>query len=173
MDWKDVGEVVGKIAPGVGALFGPLGAGLGAIVSAALGVENTPDAVAQAIKTDPDAAVKLQQILSDERVKIQDLQFQAFAAQLNSANATIAAVNATMQAETKAEHWASWMWRPYIGFVTGTMVFGCYFVLPLMKVPVPMVPTDVWWMLGGILGIASWFRGKAQADPGNPAPVRG
>ncbi|PMY13752.1 hypothetical protein C1X42_32665, partial [Pseudomonas sp. FW305-BF8] len=82
-------------------------------------------------------------------------------------------VNDTMQAETKGEHWPTYTWRPFNGFVVGIMAFGCYFVLPLCKLPVPSIPTEVWLMFGGILGVASWFRGKAQQaqaemTPGEP-----
>ena len=35
------------------------------------------------------------------------------------------------------------------------------------------VPDTVWLMLGGILGVASYFRGKAQADPNIPTDNRG
>jgi len=42
-----------------------------------------------------------------------------------------------------------------------------------MKIPVPAVPESVWLMLGGILGVASWFRGRMQADPNTKTDNRG
>lgn len=177
MDWKDLAATVAKSAPMMGGILGgPVGAAVGAVgsmIASALGVAPTPDAVSQALTVNPDAAVKLAQIEKDRQVELQTLLVQATANQLAADTATIQAVNATMQAETRAEHWASWLWRPFLGFLTGIMIFGCYFVLPLLKLPVPAVPESVWLLLASILGVASFFRGKAQADPANPAAVRG
>jgi hypothetical protein len=62
------------------------------------------------------------------------------------------------------EHWMKWAWRPFLAFTFGFLVFAIYVGLPLSKVPVPVVPTEVWLAFGGVLGPASWFRGKMQAD---------
>lgn len=174
MNWKDITGLVGNVAPMLGTLVaGPAGGAVGSIISSALGCANTPDDVKVALATNPDAAVKLAQIEKDRAVELQQLLVQSENNRLAADTSAIAAVNQTMIAETKAEHWASWMWRPYMGFVTGTMIFGCYFVLPLAKIPSPVIPSEVWLFLGSVLGVASYFRGKAQADPANPAPTRG
>ena len=166
MDWKDVAGIVGKFAPLAGTLIGgPAGAALGALVSAALGVENTPDAIHAAIATDPTAALKLAQFESDNNIKLQAMMF-AHADNLVAADTqAVLAVNATMQVEAKSDHWPTYGWRPFCGFVFGIMFLGVYFVLPLARVPVPEVPTEAWLAMGGVLGVASFFRGKAQADP--------
>lgn len=177
MEWKDIAATVAKSAPMLGGLLGgPAGAAVGAVgsmIASALGVSSTPDAVSQALTVNPDAAVKLADIERQRQVDLQQLVVQAANNQLQAEAAVVATVNATMQTETKSEHWASWLWRPFLGFVTGVMIFGCYFVLPLLKVPVPAVPESVWMLLASILGVASWFRGKAQADPANSAPIHG
>lgn len=177
MDWKDAAAAVAKSAPILGGILGgPVGAAVGAvsaIVASALGVAPTPDAVSQALQVNPDAAVKLAQIEKDRQVELQTLAVQQATAQIAADMSSINAINATMQAETKAEHWASWLWRPFCGFVFGISFFGVYFVLPLMNIQAPVIPTEAWASMGAILGVASWFRGKAQADPRNPAPVRG
>lgn len=174
-DWKDVASLVGRTAPILGTLLGgpvSVAAGIGALISSALGTGASPDEVAQALQTNPDAAVKLKQIEKDRQVDLQGLLVQHAANQLAAETAQIQAVNATMQVETKAEHWWSSGWRPYIGFAFGTYIVSL-FVLPLFgKTPV-VLTTDIVLAIGGILGVASWFRGKAQADPMNPAPVRG
>lgn len=166
MDWKDIAGTVAKSAPMLGGLLGgPIGAGVGAIgslIASALGVGNTPDEVSQALAVNPDAAVKLKEIESRRQVDLQALVIQAEATRLAAETASLAAVNATMQAEAKAEHWPTYTWRPFCGFVAGSMIFGCYFVLPLLKLPVPAVPESAWLMLTAILGVASFFRGKAQ-----------
>lgn len=177
MDWKDIASTVAKNAPMIGGLIGgPPGAALGAVssmIASALGVPCTPDAISAAISSDPDAGIKLAQIEKDRQVELQTLVAQTASAQIAADTATILAVNATMQAETRSEHWASWCWRPFCGFIFGTTFFGVYFVLPLLHILPPMIPMEAWVSLGSILGVASWFRGKAQADPANPAQVHG
>ena len=78
-----------------------------------------------------------------------------------------------MQAESKAEHWPTYAWRPFIGFLFGLMTVCIYFVLPLLKFPVPSIPSEVWMAYGAVMGVASWFRGKMQADPNIPTDNRG
>jgi hypothetical protein len=174
IDWKKVAPILGTIAPVLGTLVGgPAGGAVGALVASALGVGGTPDEVAAAIKTDPEAAVKLKQLEVTRQVELQGLLVQAESARLAAETAAVVAVNATMQAETTAEHWPSYAWRPFVGFVFGTMFLGVYFVLPLAGIPVPVVPTEAWMAIGAVLGVASWFRGKAQADPNNSMSNRG
>ena len=166
MDWKDIAATVGKFAPLAGTLIGgPAGAALGALVSAALGVSNTPDAIQAAIATDPGAALKLAQFESDNQVKLQAMMFAHADNVIASETQVILAVNATMQGEAKSDHWPTYSWRPFVGFVFGAMFLGVYFVLPMAHLPVPVVPTEAWLSIGGVLGVASFFRGKAQADP--------
>lgn len=174
MDWKEIAALVGKSAPILGTLLtGPAGAAVavGGMIASALGTGNTPDEVAVALTSNPDAAVKLKEIEKQRQVELQALAVQHAANELSADTARIQAVNSTMQAEAAAEHWPTYSWRPFCGFVFGVTFFGVYFVLPLMKLPVPAVPFEAWAALGAILGVASWFRGKAQADPTNPIPA--
>lgn len=173
MNWKDIAPTLGSIAPILGTLLGgPAGAAVGGLVASALGTGASPDEVSQAIATNPDAAVKLKQIEKDRQVELQGLLVQHAANQMANETQQLQSVNQTMQVETKAEHWWSSGWRPYIGFAFGTYIVSL-FALPLFgKTPV-VLSTDITLAIGGILGVASWFRGKAQADPLNPALVRG
>jgi len=175
MDWKDLAGTVGKVAPLLGTLLtGPVGSAIavGGMIASALGTGNSPDEVATAL-TNPDSLVKLKQIEADRQVKLQELATDQAKTELVSAAQVVLSVNQTMQAETVANHWPTYSWRPFIGFITGGMVLGIYFVLPLLKLPVPVVPSEVWLMLGGILGIASFFRGKMQASAEVPSDNRG
>ena len=61
----------------------------------------------------------------------------------------------------------------FIGFEFGILTLGVYFVLPLCKIPVPTIPTEVWMAFGAILGVASWYRGRMQADPNIPTNSKG
>ena len=61
--WDKIKDVVGSVAPVAGSLLaGPAGGAVGSMLASALGVDNTPDAVAAAIKSDPQAAVKIREI---------------------------------------------------------------------------------------------------------------
>lgn len=174
LTWKDIAADVGLAAPVLGGLIGgPAGAAVGSIVASTLGTANSPDAVKVALATNPDAAVKLAEIEKDKTLGLQGLVVQAEQNRLAQDTQTISTVNATMQAEAKSDHWPTYTWRPFCGFVFGIMFGGTYFVLPLCHVPVPQVPTEAWFAMGGILGVASWFRGKAQASPDVPADSRG
>jgi hypothetical protein len=174
MDWTDIAKDVAAAAPLLGSLVGgPAGGAIGGLIASALGTDHSPDAVKQALAVNPEAAVKLRQIEAEQGVALQGLAVQQAANGLAADTARLQAVNATMQAEAGAEHWPTYTWRPFIGFVAGVMVFGVYFVLPLVHVAVPPVPETVWLMLGGILGVASFFRGKMQADPDVPTINRG
>jgi alkylated DNA nucleotide flippase Atl1 len=163
MNWKDLAEKVGAFAPMLGGLLGgPAGAGIGSLIAATLGVGATPSEVSQALATSPDAAVKLRQIEADQRVQLEGLAVQAESNRLAAETAELASVNATMQAEAKSEHWAQWSWRPFCGYIFGIVFFGVYFVLPLAKLAVPVVPTEAWIAIGAVLGVASWHRGQMQ-----------
>lgn len=172
MDWKDLKGVVATSAPVLGTLLGgPAGGAVGALIASALGVRDTPDEVASAIAVDPTIAVKLRQIEKDRQIELQTLLVQAESHRLTQETAALVAVNETMQVEAQSNHWPSYSWRPFIGFIFGATFFGVYFVLPLCRMPVPHIPPEAWLSIGAILGVASWFRGKAQADPTNPMPA--
>lgn len=174
MEWRDLAGIVGKTAPLLGSLLGgPAGGAVGAIVAAALGTGGTPDAVSQALTVNPDAAVKLAEVEASKAVQLQTLVIQAEQARLVAATTEIQAVNATMVAEAEAEHWPTYSWRPFCGFVFGFMFLGVYFVLPLAKLPVPVVPTEAWLAIGAILGVASWHRGAMQNNPSIPTVNKG
>ncbi len=168
-------DVVKSVLPWLGtALGGPLGGMAAEAVGTALGLsDKSIDAVKNTLSgmTAQDMLL-LKQADYDFQVKMQTLGFDSVykLAELESRN--VEAVNKTMQAEAAAEHWPSYSWRPYNGFLFGTTIFGCYFLLPLFKIPPPVIPEFVWIAWGGILGIASYFRGKAQADPAIPPPIQ-
>lgn len=189
MDWKDLTAKVASAAPILGTLLsGPGGAAVGALIASVLGTKADPEAVAAAL-SDPATAAKLKEIEAKRQVDLQGLVVASETARLQAQSADIAAVNATMQAETRAEHWPSYTWRPFIGFALGVNVIASTLLVLMVYVPimfgydraaaVATLPT----VLGAlaaigattlpVIGVASWFRGKAQADPDNPAQTRG
>lgn len=83
MNWKNISKIVGKAAPLLGtALGGPAGAAIGSMVANALGVENTPDAVAEAVKNNPEAVLKLKEFELQNEQHIRDYTFKVLDAEL-------------------------------------------------------------------------------------------
>lgn len=190
MDWKDIAATVGKTAPLLGTLLGgPAGAAVGGIIASVLGTGNSADEVSAALATNPDAAVKLKQIEADRQTKLADIAVDQAKAEIAGVVQASQAVNQTMQAEAASEHWPTYSWRPFIGYVFGAMgatlgitVAACYLGVMFFGAkpePLATLPTMLGAMIGvmgvmsPILGIASWFRGKMQADPNIPTDNRG
>ena len=168
MDWLKA------LAPTAATLLGGPLAGMAVkFLADKLGVpEATTEAVSAAmtdLNTTPEGRIKLAEI--DAALRAHALDVGADLEKLAVQNASD--INKTMQVEAVAEHWPSYGWRPFIGFCFGTAWIGNYFILPLLKIPSTPIPSEAWLAIGGILGVASWFRGKAQADQTNPMPTRG
>ena len=76
-------------------------------------------------------------------------------------------VNATMQAESKSEHWLQWSWRPlgaYIlyGLLIHNYVLASYFAkFGLTQVAIPM---EVWYIFLALLGVSAYTRGQVQVE---------
>lgn len=190
MDWKDIQADIAAAAPVLGTLVGgPAGTAIGSLIAAALGTPNDAAAVQAELKANPDAAVKLKQIQSDQAVRLQELLVSAENNRLVAETAAVASVNTTMQTEAKADHWPTYSWRPYCGFSFGTLALMAGLTVVVAYVGVMFFRVDAAVlsylpaMLGAlaavlatispVLGIASWFRGKAQADPRIPTDNRG
>lgn len=169
---------VGPIATmAVKFLAGKLGvpeATQGAVIDAIASASESPEGRVRLAELD----VELKKHLSDNGVRL---------AELSVSNAKD--INETMRAEVAAEHWPSYSWRPAIGFsiainvvLTTLTVFVAYAGVMMGKVD-PKTLEFIPAMLGamsalliapaGIVGVASYFRGKAQADPANAAEIRG
>ena len=81
------------------------------------------------------------------------------------------AVNNTMQAESKSEHWPQWSWRPFNGFMFGITIFMNYGFPPIVNMFQPEaalspadIPSDVFMAWGAVLGVTSWHRGVAKRE---------
>lgn len=168
MDWKALGQQLAGIGLPLlgGALLGPGGASVGALIASSLNiVDATPESIAEVIASSAPAAAGG---VNDALYRLRQLETQHEAFLVKAAYdadvMVIQAVNTTMQAESKSEHWAQWGWRPYVGFCFGTAWIGTYFILPLAQQPVPVIPTEAWLAIGAVLGVASWWRGKAKVE---------
>lgn len=115
--------------------------GLGTAVKEAVG----------AFKADPTKTMEFEAAIAQATMK-----FQAD---------TLTAVNATMQAEAKSEHWMQWAWRPTFGFTACAILFNNYILLPyLVKFGAVsiVVPAEVWIMIMAVLGVAAWQRSMTK-----------
>lgn len=137
----------------------------------------TGDEAVKALQADPSLVLQYRQA-----VLAQEVQFEQMAVQ-NASD-----INATMRAEVAAEHWPSYGWRPAIGFAVALSILACSITVVAAYVAAMLTgQTKALEFLPGmlaamagvigvaspILGIASWFRGKMQADPSIPTVNRG
>jgi len=113
--------------------------GLGEAVKEAVG----------AFKADPTKALEFEAAIEQAAMKY--------------AGEALASVNATMQAESKSEHWMQWAWRPFFGFTGAAILINNYILLPYLVhfgVVVITVPAEVWIMIMAVLGVAAYTRGR-------------
>ena len=97
--------------------------------------------------------------------------------ELEASKSIIDSVNATMQAEAKSEGWGTRNWRPYWGFISGTVygVVGIVLSIAIIKLAwadpdklfaqLPMIIgafATYFSIAGAVLGITAWHRGKKQ-----------
>lgn len=171
-----------QFAPMLAGLFGgdKAEAVAGKVVEIAQAVtgQPTPDAALKAIQADPNLAMQFQKAVLDNKLELEKL-----------AVANAADVNKTMQAEAGAEHWPTYIWRPMIGMAVALNVASCSITVMVAYISVmfangkPEMLAYIPGMLGAmaavvgvvmpVLGIASWFRGRMQADPNIPTINRG
>lgn len=132
-----------------------------------------------AINADPALGLQFRQAMLAQETAIDQLAVQ------NAAD-----VNKSLQVEAAAEHWPTYSWRPAIGFATAlTLTLVAIVVLiayggvilanrnPAALAYIPGMIGAVAALLGAgampVLGIASWYRGKMQADPSIPTINKG
>lgn len=125
-----------------------------------------------------------------EELKVHDQEFQVKMAmlgydqvyRLEQLNAQASSdINKTMQAEAAAEHWPTYSWRPAIGFAVAFNLTAASIIVIIAYIfkadLVPQIPAMLTALAGlnatalPVLGIASYFRGKAQADPAIQTPL--
>ena len=108
--WDSIKDTVGSVAPIAGSLLGgPAGSAVGSMIASALGVSNTPDAVAAAIKSDPQAAIKIRQIEANLEKTRLEVRGQA------------------IQAEATGESWLQRNWRPLTMIWFSILLGGYWF----------------------------------------------
>lgn len=92
MNWSDIGNVVGRAAPAIGALLGgPAGAAVGSLVASTLGVDPTPESVEAALGGSPEALAKVRELEINAKVQLQQLAVSAEQNRLSAEAAQYAA----------------------------------------------------------------------------------
>jgi len=141
-----------------------------------------PDAALKAIQADPARAVEFQRAIAEKEIELAKIDADVLKAQYGVELQASQAVNETMRAEAASEHWPTYAWRPFIGFVFGLNLLiaslvtaGVYIGVMFGATGATAAMATLPQMIGAlgavngaalpILGIASWFRGKMQADP--------
>jgi hypothetical protein len=173
----DATSLIKSVLPYLGtALGGPLGGGLAAFAASKLGIPgSTVTAVTDSLTQmlgNPDEVLKLKELEIASREHLAQMGYDSLE-KITVANLQAQIeINKTMQAEAASDHWPTYGWRPFIGFSFGFYI-NAQWVLPIFKIaPVELSPTIIM-AIGGILGVASYFRGKMQADPAIPTDNRG
>ena len=195
--WADVIKDVAPVA--VSTLAGPAGPVVDLALSAlgnALGIDSPTQqkiqVALQAGQLTGDQKIALQS--ADNMLKYQLAQIAGETKRVGTeANVDIIkAINGTMVAEAASDHWPTYTWRPFIGFcfgilamLVGLLTFAVYAGVMFKQytgmdqgliTTLPAMITSMIGVLGimsPILGIASYFRGKAQADPNVNTDNRG
>lgn len=140
--------------------------------------KTTGDESIKALQADPNLVLQYRKAVLDQEVTFQSLAVQ------NASD-----INKTMQAESAAEHWPTYSWRPSIGFsialnvlLTSLTVMVAYIGVMFFQVNaivLSYIPAMIAAMAAllaapsGIVGVASWHRGKMQANPDIPTVNKG
>lgn len=141
---------------------------------------DTPDAALAAMQRDPDVALQFQRVIADREIELARIDADVLKAQFGVELQAVQAVNATMQAEAKSEHWPQYSWRPFVGFCFGALalVTGGTAALAYLSVMFfgsdPAMLAHLPGLLGAeaavmatmspVVGVASWHRGRMQVQ---------
>ncbi|HDR9062180.1 TPA: hypothetical protein QDB03_003815 [Burkholderia vietnamiensis] len=147
-------------------------------VAQAVTGQSAPDAALAALQADPNLAMQFQIAVLEQQAQLAQIAADVTKAELAADAANTLAINQTMQVEAKADHWPTYSWRPFVGFCFAIAWIGDYLLLPILHgynsaIVVPVVPPEAWLAIGGVLGVASFFRGRMQADPRVASDNRG
>lgn len=151
--------------------------------------QSAPDAALAAIQADPNLSMQFQKAVLDQQVQLAQIATDEAKAELAADQANTAAINQTIQTEAKADHWPTYSWRPFVGFCFGLLGLTSGLTVAVAYLGVMFfsangaILAQLPGMLGAeaavmatmapVLGIASYFRGKMQANPTTATDNRG
>jgi hypothetical protein len=168
MDPLSIALGLAKIVPGVVGFFSGDKAGQKAekvigLAKQITGIDDPQEAI-NAIHANPELQVKMRELTNNLII-----------AEIQEETKQLQAVNATMQAEAKSEHWMQWSWRPYNGFMFGTTLFFNYAFPPIVNMFIAAfgeestkmlaagsIPEFVFVAWASVLGVTSWHRGMQK-----------
>lgn len=158
MNLKDLAKSLAGIGLPLlgGAVGGPAGAVVGKSIAAALGLgaDSTPEQTAAALGN----------VSGEQLVALRALETDLSKAQLQAETSLVETVNKTLQTEAMGGSWLQRNHHAIESLATVALVWAVYFVLPLAKIPVPIIPETAWLTLGAILGVTAWMRGQANVQ---------
>jgi hypothetical protein len=138
----------------------------------ATGIDDPAEAVS-ALEKDPALALEFQQSMMVHTLKMSQEQTRK-----------LQVVNATMQAESKSEHWPQYSWRPFNGFTFATTLFMNYGFPPIANMFIVLfgaddaphlvpgsIPEFVFMAWASVLGVATYHRGKAKIQDGGESAI--
>lgn len=167
-------EVIKTVLPWIGtALGGPLAPLIAGLVASKLDIpKDSVESTITSMLGKPEEVARLKQIEAEVQIKLMELGYKNIETLAGLEVQNVVAVNETMRAETTAEHWPQYSWRPFNGFLFAITIFVNYCLLPVFDKPSSNIPEWVFVTWGGILGLASFWRGKMQADPNIPTATK-
>jgi hypothetical protein len=160
-DWKEVGHIIGPLAPTLGGILGgvllpglggTIGTQAGEILASALGVDPTPEAVGKAITEDPNAVAKIQAAEQEASAKWAALS-QIAQAQFAGNTAQSQEMQMTIRAEVAAGQ-KPWAWRNVYGYSVTVEVAG---VFMLFFVSILFMPDVFTRLMSASTWLTGWF----------------
>jgi hypothetical protein len=116
-----------------------------------LGVNfNSSNELLEHLNTNPVEVLRLKQLEADTKLEMEKVGLLI-----------IEAVNETMRAESKSDHWLQYAWRPFIGMNFGLYI-GSLWLLPLFNKTPALLDQNIIMAITAILGVASYFRGQEK-----------
>lgn len=177
MNLKDLGVAIAKTGLPLLAQAIPGGGVVMSLVQSVLGLgpDTKPEDIAAALT--PENVLKLRDLEYKHQETLVKAGYDYDVAMRQADSADLAAVNTTMQAEAKSEHWLQWSWRPLNGYtlaigslalVLGTLYLAGVAVLGKDLTILNAIPTVVMAVAsalavpGAVCGVTAWHRGVAQ-----------
>lgn len=158
MQIKDIVAEFAKLGlPLLGAALPiPGGEAIGTAVAAMIGAPSSaPEDILKTVQGNADALVKAKQFELTHQETILRITVDAEVRQVE-------AVNKTLQTEAMG---GSFWQKNHHGFETSLFMVtmtGVYFVLPILKLPVPTIPEFAFMAMAAVLGVTAWQRGVAN-----------
>ena len=158
----DVTQVLLKVLD----VANPLAGMAAEFIAGKMGLSNTTvDAVKDAVAGVTGAdKVKLEEIHSQLQDHLAQYGLQLQTVEVTAAASQVASVNQTLQADARGDSWLQKNHHAVESLLTVCCLIAVYFVLPLLRIPVPTIPEAAFLMLGSIVGVTAWQHGQTNVQ---------